>query len=86
MIQWKYIMDSQPVVGKWVIEAFPPSFDETWSFSMKKYIEFCPFKELLDYRRRGEHPDPDYWWIYIEDYPFPKQNNQKKSRELSGSV
>ena len=71
MFEWKHIMDVRPTVGRWIIEMYPPSYDKCWSIIMRKYVEFCTFEINLEHRRRAEHDDPNHWWVYIEDFPFP---------------
>jgi hypothetical protein len=70
MIKWRHIMDEQPEHGRSIVQ-IDPLYEGHYAMGQWTYYQTCTFKELLDYNKEYCWPNPDYWWVYSEDFPFP---------------
>lgn len=69
-IEWKHIMDCQPDHGKDIIQIDPP-YDGHYCMGMRKYDQSCTFEEVINYCKNSGWPEPNFWWIYSNEFPFP---------------
>lgn len=69
-IKWNHIMDSQPDHERSIIHCDPP-YQGHYSIGMRDYYQSCSFEEILKYNEKHGWPNPDFWWVYSEDFPFP---------------
>lgn len=76
MIKWIHIMDSQPDHGREIIQIDAP-FQGHYSMGMRTYYQTMLWKDYLACCK--EHnlylSEPDFWWVYLEDFPFPKNKD-----------
>jgi hypothetical protein len=79
MINWKHIMQEQPVDNSVIIQLFSPiemfegDFPLCYLIKMRKYKVYLPFDDLLIYNKMDDTPNPDFWWVYAYEFPFPKE-------------
>ncbi len=71
-MKWNHIMDCQPEHGREIIQVDPPYEDGNYCIGMREYGQLCSFEDVLKFCSDNDLPDPNFWWIYIEDFPFPK--------------
>lgn len=71
MINWKHIMKEQPEHDRKIVEVHAP-YDGHYTIGMRKYNQMCPFQDVIDYYDESEMPYPNFYWVYAEDFPFPK--------------
>jgi hypothetical protein len=69
-MKWNHIMDCQPEHGRSIIQIDPP-YAGHYSMGMRDYYQPTTFSELLEYNKIYDWPNPDFWWVYAEDFPFP---------------
>ncbi len=70
-IKWNHIMNSQPEHGRKIIHLDRPYLGEFTTLGITEYYQKCSFEELLDYYKKEDIQNPDFWWVYVEDFPFP---------------
>jgi hypothetical protein len=75
-MNWNHIMDCQPDHDRSIIQCEGPQPDGHYSIGMRYYYQMCTWKEFLDWSKDNDLNNPDFWWIYKEDFPFP--NKDKK--------
>jgi hypothetical protein len=66
MMKWNHIMDCQPEHGRKIIKIEPP-YRGHYNMGMVTYSQNGPFQDYVAYLGFN----PDYWWVYAEDFPFP---------------
>ena len=69
-IKWTHIMDSQPENGSTIIQLDPP-YDGHYCMGMRKYYTHMSWDELLKVNDLYGWSNPDFWWMYAKDFPFP---------------
>ncbi len=69
-MKWIHIMEKQPKDGDSIIQINAP-YEGIYGIGMRKYNQKCTFKELIDFNRLHDIPNPDFWWMLSEDFPFP---------------
>lgn len=74
-MKWNYIMHKQPADGEEIIQCDRP-YQGHYCMCMRKYVQGCLFKEILEYNKKYDWPDPDFWWISAKDFPFPDKDTQ----------
>lgn len=77
-MKWNHIMDCQPDDDKDIVQVDPPYIDGHRTIGMRKYAQKCTFEEVLKYSAESGLPNPDFWWVYAEDFPFPKNKTKKQ--------
>ena len=77
MIDWNHIMDKQPEDGEWIVRC-EQFYDNFYIFGMRKYESYgCAFEELIKINQESGLKNPDYWWVYSKDFPFPNKDKAK---------
>lgn len=77
-MNWHHIMDKQPAHDEMIVECHLPPQDGHYIMGMRKYYQTCNFVEILDYFKRfGEGPYPDFYWISASEFPFPEPRDIK---------
>ncbi len=72
-MKWNHIMDSQPENERNIVEVH--SFGENdFLIGIRRYNSYCSFETLLKYCLDNDIQNPNFWWMYAEDFPFPKHN------------
>ncbi len=69
-MKWHHIMNKQPKDGDSIVQINPP-YDGFYGIGMRDYNQKCSFKELMDFNTLYDIPNPDFWWMLSEDFPFP---------------
>lgn len=71
-MEWKHIRDEQPEDGRNIVQCDPADqghyclgmriykCDFTWD----EYMQYCIKQDWF----------PDFWWVYADDFPFPKED------------
>lgn len=72
-MNWKNVKTSMPEDGSRIIQLDPPC--EEYS-----YIGFRSFNKLaherhVQYCIDEDMPQPDFWWTYESEFPFPKSDS-----------
>jgi hypothetical protein len=82
-MKWNHIMTCQPEDGRQIVQCDPPFDDFITKFhypiGMRQYVQRCTFESVLKFCSDNEIPNPDFWWVYAEDFPFP---DKKMTKEL----
>jgi hypothetical protein len=84
MIKWNHILDLQPEDGRSIIQVDSP-YQGHYTMGMRVYNQYGSFQEVLDHAEKYGWPKPDFWWVYAEDFPFPKDKldfNEVKNETL----
>jgi len=69
-MKWNHILDTQPGNERSIIQVDAP-YQGHYSMGMRQYTSYCTFQEYLDWIKDNDLPQPDFWWVYAEDFPFP---------------
>ncbi len=73
-------MDRQPNHGQRVMQLYCYGKDdlgrEDCTIGIMDYVQNCKFEEVLDFYRKSNLDDPDFWWMPIEDFQFPKREDK----------
>jgi hypothetical protein len=73
-------MDVQPKDGQRVMQLFCYGKDhkgrEDCAIGIRDYLQNCTFEAVLNCYKQVGIEDPDFWWIAIEDFPFPKREDK----------
>ncbi len=69
-MKWNHIMQLQPEHGRSIVQVDPSYFGYR-SMGMRNYFQNCSFDELLKYCKDSDLKNPDFWWIYFEDFDCP---------------
>ena len=69
-MKWNHIMLKQPEHEEKIIECHVEG-EGYYTLGIRKYFQTCSFDELLKYCLDHDIPNPDFWWISGEDFPFP---------------
>ena len=77
-MKWNHIMDCQPEDNRDIIQVDPPYFGHR-SMGMRKYEVSCTFEAYLHWCDKNDLPNPDFWWVYAEDFPFPDDKGEKNT-------
>ncbi len=79
-MEWKHIMDKQPFHGQSIIQIDAP-YGGHYAMGMRNYYQTCSWDEFLNYNKESDMPNPDFWWIAAEDFPFPDKKKPQSSPE-----
>lgn len=69
-MRWNHIMQNQPDDGRSIVQIDRPCGGH-YSMGMRDYVQGCTWKQYLDWMKQNSLPNPDFWWMYSEDFPFP---------------
>lgn len=75
-MNWRYIMDEQPCDGQMIVQVDAP-YEQHYTMGMRKYFQKCSFEEVLNFCKRTNLPNPDFWWIPASEFSFPKHKEEK---------
>jgi hypothetical protein len=70
-------MDCQPEHGRQIIQIDSPYMGH-YPMGMRDYYQRGTFEDLLKYCLDYDIPNPDFWWMYAEDFPFPDKMDLTK--------
>ncbi len=73
-MHWNHIMDCRPEHGRQIIQIDRP-YKGHYSMGMRLYHQECTFEEVLKFYSDQGMSNPDFWWMYAEDFPFPVMAN-----------
>ncbi len=74
-MKWNHIMDSQPDHGRSIVQINAP-YEGHYSMGMRNYHQICTWQEFLNFCLNDGIGNPDFWWMYPEDFPFPDKYNE----------
>lgn len=69
-IKWHHIMEKQPENDEMIVQCDPPH-EGYHTIGMRKYHLDMPFEEFITCCNEYDWPLPDFWWVYLRDFPFP---------------
>ena len=72
-MKWYHIMDSQPINDREIVQVDRP-YEGHYTMGMRKYYMGCTMQEFLKWRTENDLPNPDFWWMYAEDFPWPDKS------------
>lgn len=75
-MNWNHIMDKQPEHGRKIIQVDQP-YEGHYPMGMREYYQPMSFEELMKSYKQMEMNDPDFWWVYVEDFPFPDMTQKR---------
>ncbi len=70
MIPWKHIMNAQPDNGRTIVKIDPP-YKQHFNIGLMHYYQECTHEELLKWNAESGWPNPNYWWVYRDEFPTP---------------
>lgn len=70
-MKWNHIMDKQPEEGRQIIQIDRP-YEGHYPIEMRKYVQCASWEDHMQYCESIQL-FPDFWWLYVEDFPFPDQ-------------
>ena len=68
MIPWKHILDEQPKHDDRIIQIYLPLEDGHCTMGMSKFFGLGSWDDFLELMKDNL---PDYYWVHVEDFPFP---------------
>lgn len=71
-IKWNHIMDCRPEEGRTIIQIDAP-YRGSCTMGMRKDF-IAPKMAWEEYTKKNDEqgwPQPNFWWVYAEDFPFP---------------
>jgi hypothetical protein len=74
-------MDCQPEHKRAIVQIDRAYIDKDYwhcPMGLRKYEQNCTFQECLDFCRNNDLKDPDFFWVYAEDFPFPERPKNVK--------
>lgn len=84
MIHWHHIMDKQPENGRAILQIDVPwdcdflgDFKKCYPIGLRKWDILCTWEEVLKFYRDSDLKDPNYWWCYATDFPFPQSRERR---------
>ena len=80
-MNWKHIMECQPEHDRSIIQCEGPASDGHYTFGMRNYSLIGTWQEFITWIKNNDLDNPDFYWMYIEDFPFPKLEKGKTQRE-----
>lgn len=82
ILKWTHIMDARPNDKTVIIQCDSPEeaswyrecdFKKHYTMGMRTYDSFGQsWEEFLAYSRKEGWRDPNFYWVYAKDFPFPK--------------
>ncbi len=69
-MKWNHIMDCQPEHGRSIVQIDAP-YEGHYCMRMRDYYQRCTWEEILEYCKKEKIPNPNFSWVYAEDFPFP---------------
>ncbi len=69
-MKWNHIREKQPENGKSIVQIDGP-YNGSYSIGMRIYVQDCSFAEVIDFCIDNGIGIPNFWWMYVEDFPFP---------------
>jgi len=76
-IKWTHIMDAQPEHDAYIIQVDEP-YHDIQPMGKRKYYQTCSWEEFLNFNKQYEMPNPNFFWCYAKDFPFPKFSEAKE--------
>jgi len=86
-MKWNHIMQKQPKEESTIIQLDAPyidkiTFKDGWEkhylMGMRYYCSYGqPWHEFLEVSRKSGWKDPDFYWVYAKDFPFPKEDKKE---------
>nr|CAB4126344.1 hypothetical protein UFOVP88_15 [uncultured Caudovirales phage] len=73
-MKWIHILDRQPAHDEMIVQCDAP-YEGHYTMGMRKYDQTCTWEDFMKFRKYYDIPDPDFWWVYAKDFPFPNQEN-----------
>jgi len=71
-IYWNYIRDKRPEVEKDIIIVYRPDPDGRHTIGVQRSWDFGEWDIFIKYCEKTDYVFPDWYWMYAEDFPFPK--------------
>jgi hypothetical protein len=78
-MEWKHILDVQPQTDRNIVQC-DREYLGHYCMGMRLYTQYGNWEEYMEWCKARDC-FPDFWWVYAEDFPFPKQD-PKCEREL----
>jgi len=72
-LNWIHILEKQPCHGQQIVQLNPVCSDGHHTIGQREYYQTCPFEDLLQYYIKSDLI-LDFWWIAVEDFPWPDQD------------
>jgi hypothetical protein len=70
-------MECQPEHDRSIIQCEGPASDGHYTFGMRNYSLIGTWQEFITWIKNNDLDNPDFYWMYIEDFPFPKLEKGK---------
>lgn len=85
---WNHILDLEPENDTVIIQLDPPikkyyegDWDTHYNMGIRQYKNFgMSIHELVKYNLKHDMPNPNFWWVYANEFPFPHENNDDEMR------
>lgn len=91
-MNWIYIRDRQPKNNEIIIQIDRPykdfyksDFTSHYCISMREYIQYCSWENIINEFKIMQMELPDFWWISAKDFKFPDletKNRTKNERKM----
>ena len=87
-MKWNYIRNKQPENNEWIFR-LEGNFEDRYGYRVgfqKFSNHYSCWEEWVDFYKSINCEPPDFYWVYMKDFPFPDQPERTSEKDHSEAI